>query len=178
MSRSRSIALVDVGGLMVRARPSAFAASLALWLVAITVGYVVLNLSPLEAFVGGTLVVVAHWFGEIIHQLGHALAARSTGHPMIGIRLWGLLSSSIYPRGEGKLPASVHIRRALGGPIMSLFITILAAAILLMARPVGGMFWGVALFFFLDNLLVFTLGSLLPLGFTDGSTLLEWWGKR
>jgi hypothetical protein len=33
-------------------------------------------------------------------------------------------------------------------------------------------------FFFLDNLLVFTIGSLLPLGFTDGSTLLAWWPRR
>ncbi len=29
----------------------------------------------------------------------------------------------------------------------------------------------------IDNLFIFTIGSLLPLGFTDGSTLLHWWGK-
>jgi hypothetical protein len=34
------------------------------------------------------------------------------------------------------------------------------------------------LFFFLDNLLVFTLGAFLPLGFTDGSTLLRYWPQR
>ncbi len=34
-----------------------------------------------------------------------------------------------------------------------------------------------ALFFFLDNLLVLTLGALLPLGFTDGSTILRWRAK-
>jgi hypothetical protein len=38
-------------------------------------------------------------------------------------------------------------------------------------------YWWVALFFFLDNLLVLTLGAFVPLGFTDGSTLLRWWGK-
>jgi hypothetical protein len=43
---------------------------------------------------------------------------------------------------------------------------------------VAGTLWLLATFFFLDNLLVLTLGSFLPLGFTDGSTLLEWWGKR
>jgi hypothetical protein len=36
----------------------------------------------------------------------------------------------------------------------------------------------VGTFFFLDNLLIFTLGVFVPLGFTDGSTLLRWWGKR
>jgi hypothetical protein len=36
----------------------------------------------------------------------------------------------------------------------------------------------VSAFFFLENLFVFTLAAFLPLGFTDGSTLLEWRGKR
>jgi hypothetical protein len=31
--------------------------------------------------------------------------------------------------------------------------------------------------FSLDNLFFFTLGALLPLGFTDGSTILRWMGK-
>jgi hypothetical protein len=34
-----------------------------------------------------------------------------------------------------------------------------------------------ALFAFWNNLLFFTLGALLPLGFTDGSTLLKYWGQ-
>ena len=28
------------------------------------------------------------------------------------------------------------------------------------------------------NLLVLGLGAFAPLGFTDGSTILTWWGKR
>jgi hypothetical protein len=35
----------------------------------------------------------------------------------------------------------------------------------------------VGLFIFLDNLLIYTLGAMLPLGFTDGSTILNWRGK-
>jgi hypothetical protein len=76
------------------------------------------------------------------------------------------------------LPANIHIRRALGGPVGSLLLTLLAAVIGLALRPLGGTPWLVGAFFFLDNLLVFTLGAFLPLGFTDGSTLLEWRGKR
>jgi len=41
-----------------------------------------------------------------------------------------------------------------------------------------GTLWWLALFFFLVNLFGFTLGSLLPLGFTDGSTLLHWWNRQ
>jgi hypothetical protein len=42
----------------------------------------------------------------------------------------------------------------------------------------GGVAFYVAAFFALDNLLVFTLGAFLPLGFTDGSTLLYWLPRR
>jgi hypothetical protein len=97
---------------------------------------------------------------------------------MIGIRLWWLLSASVYPSDEGSLSAAVHIQRALGGPVASLLLTVIAAMIALALRPLDGVYWWVALFFFLDNLLVFTLGAFVPLAFTDGSTLLYWWGKQ
>ena len=142
------------------------------------IGTLGLGVPPAVAIAAGLVSVLLHWGSDIVHQLGHAWAARTAGHPMAGIRLWGLLSASIYPSDEGSLPASVHIRRALGGAPASLLLTVIAAAVALALRPLGGVYWWVALFFFLDNLLVFTLGSLLPLGFTDGSTLLHWWGKR
>lgn len=99
---------------------------------------------------------------------------------MMGIRFgsFGLLAASQYPLDEPELPAVIHIRRALGGPIGSLIASLLAGGIALLLRNTGGVPWWVTLFFFLDNFVVFTLGSLLPLGFTDGSTLLVWWGKR
>ncbi len=31
--------------------------------------------------------------------------------------------------------------------------------------------------YILDNLLVFFLGSFLPLSFTDGGSIVKWWGK-
>lgn len=134
--------------------------------------------SPAAAILGGLFAVLLHWGSDIVHQLGHARAARVTGHPMIGIRLWGVLSASVYPSDEGSLPASVHVRRALGGAPASLLLAVIAAGIALALRPLGGVYWWVALYFFLDNLLVLGIGSLLPLGFTDGSTLLHWWGKQ
>src|SRR5690242_10193969 len=114
--------------------------------------------------------MLLHWLSDIVHHLGHAWAARRTGYPMVGVRLSGVLGSSIYPPDEPPLPAAVHIRRALGGPIASLLLTLVAAAIVLALRSSGGTVWWVALFFFLENLLVFTLQVFLPLGFNDGGT--------
>jgi hypothetical protein len=167
-----------LGGLSLSARPSAIAGSIGLWAVLTVVAAGLFSVPIGESIVAGLIAAALHWVSEITHQLGHARAARATGHPMIGIRLWGVLSTALYPADEGRLPAAVHIRRALGGPAMSLLVTLAAGAIALALRSVAGTLWLLATFFFLDNLLVLTLGSFLPLGFTDGSTLLEWWGKR
>jgi hypothetical protein len=174
----QSYDLGRVASLQLTAAPSAIVGSILLWVLLGGFAALGLGVSPVAAVMGGLVAVLLHWASDIVHQLGHARAARATGHPMIGIRLWWVLSASIYPRDEGSLPAAVHIRRALGGPVASLLLTVIAALIALALRPLGGVYWLVALFFFLDNLLVLTLGSFLPLGFTDGSTLLYWWGKR
>jgi hypothetical protein len=165
-----------LASLRLTAGPSAIVGSALLWVALGTIG-LWLGAPVGAAIGGGLLAVLLHWGSDIVHQLGHARAARATGHPMIGIRLWWLLTASVYPRDEGPLPAAVHIRRALGGPIASLLLTLLAGAVALALRSAGGVPLWLALFVFLDNLLVLTLGALLPLGFTDGSTLLRWWGK-
>jgi hypothetical protein len=175
---ARLYELGRLAGLRLTAGPSAVVGSAVLWALLSGVAAGALGVPPVAAIAGGLVAVLLHWGSDIVHQLGHAWVARVSGHPMIGIRLWWLLSASIYPRDEGPLPAAVHIRRALGGPVASLLLTVIAAVIALAFRPVGGVYWWVALFFFLDNLLVLTLGAFVPLGFTDGSTLLHWWDKQ
>lgn len=131
-----------------------------------------------RALAGGLALTGLHWFSEVWHNVGHATAARQTGHPMEGIRLGylGVLGTAIYPEDEPELPAHVHLRRAAGGPIGSAVLTGIAGVLSLLT---AGMRVGwVPVVFFLDNLLVFTLGALLPLGFTDGSTIYRWMGKR
>lgn len=97
---------------------------------------------------------------------------------MLGVRFWTIFGASIYPPDEPELPAEVHIQRALGGPISSAIMTMVVGLLAFFSREAGGVIWYVFVFDWLDNLLVFTLGSFLPLGFTDGSTLLRWWPKR
>jgi hypothetical protein len=172
--------LGKAAGLSLSADPPAIVGSVLLFVLLSSVAIFILNLPVGVAVVGSLLAVLLHWVSDIVHHLGHAWAARRTGFPMIGIRLgkWGLLGTSLYPPDEQTLPAIIHIRRALGGPTMSLLLSIAAAVTALLLRTLGAALWWVGVFFFLDNLFVFTLGALLPLGFTDGSTLVKWWGKR
>ncbi len=172
------IKLGKPAGLNLSMMPSVIISVILLWLVLSGIGVWLIGLPAGKALIGGLAAVALHWLSGFVHQLGHAWAARRSGHPMVGVRLWGLLGASVYPPDEPALPASVHIRRALGGPQFSLLLSLVAGAILLALNPTSHQTsWWVALFFFLDNLLVFTLGALMPLGFTDGSTLLEWRNK-
>ncbi len=171
------IKLGHVAHLSLSAKPSALIAFILLWAFLSGVGVTFLRIPLPQAIIAGLVAALLHWCSETVHQLGHAWAARRTGYPMIGIRFWGLLSTSLYPPDEPALPAAIHIRRALGGLPASLSLALVAAALALALRPAGGPAWWVAVFFFLENLLVFGLGALLPLGFTDGSTLLQWRGK-
>jgi hypothetical protein len=172
--------LGKVADLSLSAEPLAIVGSIVLLVLLSGVAIGVLHLPVGQAIAGSLLAVLLHWVSDIVHHMCHAWAARRTGYPMIGIRLgmFAFLGSSLYPPDEPALPAAIHIRRALGGPIGSLLLTLAAAVTALVLLPVGGVLFWVALFFFLDNLGVFVIGSLTPMGFNDGSTLLHWWGKR
>jgi hypothetical protein len=176
----KTIRIGRLGDLELSAAPSAMLGSLLLWLTLSGIAMVWLHFAISEAMFAALVAVVLHWLVDTLHQLGHARAARQTGHPMIGVRYWGVLSTSIYPSDEPALPADVHIHRALGGPLMSSNVVIVSALVLLLLRisRAAGTLWWLGLFFLFDNLLVFTLGALLPLGFTDGSTLLHWRNKE
>jgi len=169
-----------IAGLSLVAMPSFFVGTFLLWLALSVIGIWNLKLPLLEAIATGFMATLLYWVTAVVHQLGHAMAARRTGYPMSGIRLGKLLvlATSLYPEDEAPLPATIHIRRALGGPIGSFLFTILSGFVAYLLYPVGGVIEWLAEFVYLTSLVIFTLGAILPLGFTDGSTLLEWWGKH
>lgn len=173
---TNEIKLGKIAGLSLSALPSAILGSILLWVVLGAAAFL-LDASLGGAILGGFIGMSLHWFSELVHHLGHAHAARKAGYPMSGVRLWLVLSTSLYPPDEPELSADVHRQRAWGGPTVSFLLTIVAGVIALALGPLGGLTWWLAVFLFLDNLLVFTLGALMPLGFTDGSTLLEWRSK-
>jgi hypothetical protein len=173
--------LGKAGGLDLSAAPSAVVCAALMAVGLSAAGVFLLRLPVLEAVIGGLAATYLHYDSELFHQMGHARAARKVGYPMTGLRYWAIFSASVYPPDEPELPAEVHIRRALGGPLYSAIMTAFAGVPLYLMNVLGlasGVVWYVFLFFALDNLLFFTLGSFLPLGFTDGSTLLYWWPKR
>lgn len=167
-----------IRGFSFRVQQSALVGTVLLCSVLSWAAWGLLQLSPGEALQFGLLATMAHWALDVIHQFGHAWAAQRTGYPMIGLRFWWVLSTSLYPGDEPELPDRVHVQRALGGPTVSFAVLILAAIWTWWIWPPHGVAGWLAVFVLLDNLLTFTLGVFLPLGFTDGSTLLRLWKRR
>ena len=153
----------------------------ALWALLSLMGAAALRLPTLDAFLGGLLGAMVNYASEVWHHLGHAWAARRTGHPMIGARfgyLLGLAAQSLYPPDEGELPASVHLRRAMGGPLANLLVALIALPLTLALQPTGGLAYALALWLFLENLVIYTLQALVPLGFNDGQALWKYLLRR
>ena len=155
-------------------KPTALVALGLLWIAATFTSSRFVSNNMLLAVVTGLVISFLHWTALFAHHFGHALAAKGTGYPMVSIRLWWWLATSLYPPDEPVLPATVHIRRALGGPLAS-FAFFAAASLVawaLLSQGSGG--WFLAAYAALDSLLIFGIGSLIPLGFNDGSTLIRW----
>ena len=174
---NRTYTLGKVLGLKVTADTSAFVAGFVFWAILAVIGKEFFALTGPDVVVGGGLLVLLHYVSGFVHQFGHAIAAAQTGHEMTGVHFWLLLTRSIYPANEPRLPAKVHIQRAKGGPIASTILAGILGVLSLLLIPVGGLVLEMVVFLFLDNLLLFTLGAFLPLSFTDGGTFKEWRDK-
>lgn len=175
---AKNYKLGKLGNLDIRARPSSLIAFVIIFLLLGLVAYFIIPLHVSSALAVAFIAAIMHFGSELWHNLGHAIAARSTGYPMMGILFIGPLALSRYPKDEVDLPAKIHIKRALGGPISSIVLTMIAGALAGTLRSAFGTAWWVLIFLFFDNLLVFSLGALLPLGFTDGSTILYWFKEN
>ena len=171
-----------VMGLEVSARTAAIPGFVGLWAMLAVAARFGLGFGWGQAVGGGALGTLAHFLGEFLHQVGHATAARRTGYPMRGMRfgMLGVLALSQYPEDEpNDLPARVHIQRALGGPLFSLGLGVIVGLVTGFAfGPPLGLPEAVLFFFAAENLLVYCIGALLPLGFTDGSTILRYRRER
>lgn len=160
-------------GLHITADRTALPCTLLIWVGLSLAAGLLFRLSLADALIAGLAATLVHWFSALWHDAGHIIAARLTGHPMQGLRLWTVFAINQYPADEGELPAKVHVRRALGGPIASLILTFIFAGLLFVVSQ-SSAWWWLVLFGFLENALVMTSQVIVPAGFNDGATLRRW----
>jgi hypothetical protein len=167
----KSIRLGKLFGLPTEIRPVAFLGTLLLW-IGLSAAFYGIKIPLGETLLLGLVATLLHWTSGLLHHLGHFFASRTTGYPMSGLQLgmFGILARDLYPADEPELPPATHIRRALGGPIVSGLLTVIL--FLLLPLWPGNWHW-LGLFILLDNLLVYALQVFLPLSFNDGGSILK-----
>lgn len=164
-------------GLELRAGGDTLAGSVALWGLLSGAAARWLGVPPIRAAAIGLGALGGHWGSVLWHHLGHAAAASGTGFPMRGIRFKAVFGTSLYPADEEVISATVHRRRALGGPFASLALAAVAGIAALALRRRGGLPLRFAQLLCLYNFFGLTLAAFLPLDFTDGGTLLRLRGQ-
>jgi Zn-dependent protease len=184
----RTYVIGPVLGLRTTLEPLFWPSYMALALLAALLAHGLVHLTFWPALLAGLLSALLFLVCEWLHQFGHALMARSVGHPMLGIRFFNLFSGSQYPADEPPLPPATHVRRALGGFWVNLLIGLLLLPVASRLWPQGreilppaiSVVGWLAGFGLVTNVLVLGLGALVPLnlpggGPTDGATLLKFW---
>lgn len=171
------IRLCRIGGIVLTAAPSAVIASLLSWAGLAAAAHWLLGFGLAESLAGAAMALAIHWAVILVHHAGHAYAAAQVGYPIVGLRLWGVLGADQYPPGEPDLPGGIHVRRALGGPAASFTLVVLLSLLALSSRAAGELPQWLLVWAWLDSTML-AVGGLLPLGFTDGDTLLYWWRRR
>lgn len=167
----KSIQLGKLFGLQIDLLPVTFLATFLLW-VGLSIASYGIGIPLAESILIGLIATLLHWTSVLLHHLGHFIAARRTGYPMSGLQfgMFGILARDLYPADEPELLPAIHIRRALGGPIVSGLLSIVF--FLLLPLWSGNWYW-LSLFILLENLFLFTLQVFVPLSFNDGGTILK-----
>lgn len=164
--------------------PSALLGSVFLIVVVTIAALFLTELTLPTAILGAVIATLIHWVGEVIHMYGHFVAAKQTGYPSTGVKLWAVIGIIRYPRDEPELAPNIHIRRALGGPIINAIVLVICIilAVLFWSNPgLPRFLLGFAVF---SNIL-FSVGALFPPIYiesqnlaTDGGTIMYWMRKK
>jgi hypothetical protein len=120
--------------------------------------------------VAGIMAGVAIILTTALHEIGHILSARWVGAPVDELCIAAVRPLTLY---EDKHEPSrrVHLGRALGGPVINLFLALLAGAVWQMIASDLPQPYVTGLgAFFLANLL-YGLGAFMPLPSVDGEVI-------
>lgn len=123
------------------------------------------DISLVEVLLVSLAAASFHFFAQLIHMIGHALAAWATGYPMSGMWFMYVFAMSLYPPNEPTLPARTHIQRSLGG--VAAFGLLLLIVVMLWSDACRVEPWSIRYltsYMLLDVALLFTVSAVISDG--------------
>jgi hypothetical protein len=109
-------------------------------------------------------------FADVGHAMAHIVSARVAGAPMDEIVVSSGMPRTLYH--DNNVPPRVHRLRALGGPVFSA-LGLLTSVLLRALTPQGSAMREISDASCLGHGFIL-LGSLVPLPFVDGGSLVKW----
>ena len=104
----------------------------------------------------------------LVHALGHILGGKLVRSPMDELLLTATRGVNIYHGDQGSIPGSVHMGRAMGGPILNLLIY----GVMLQLLPNGGVGFRTDLLAAIASTSLFMgVGGFAPLPSVDGEVI-------
>lgn len=126
------------------------------------------NAGSLTFWIAALISVVAIDVTTLLHAFGHIFGGKFVKSPMDELLLTATRGVNIYPGEQSRLPSSIHLGRALGGPIFNLLLGV-PLLLQLPSIPQGG--WYDLILVLASTNLFFGLGALLPLPSVDGQVI-------
>lgn len=150
----------------VTAEPSALLTPLSM----IGLGWISSTRSWLDRLSRGGWLLLAYALTDLLHFIGHILSARYASAPMDRIHLAAPLPRTVYL--DNAVTPQAHRLRSLGGPVANTLAGVLFFGLGFLAPPRSAVRSGLVLLGWFNSLLA--VGSLFPLPFIDGGTILKW----
>jgi Zn-dependent protease len=114
------------------------------------------------------LFTIAVEITTVLHAFGHILSGKLVHSPMDELLITAMRDVNLYHGDQSRIPARIHLARALGGPIFNLFVAGLCSVLATVVVP-G--FWLNLVISLVSTNLFFGLGGLLPLPSVDGEVI-------
>jgi Zn-dependent protease len=126
------------------------------------------RLSLTDRLYQALLFTIAVEITTVLHAFGHILSGKLVHSAMDELLITATRDVNLYHGDQSLVPSQVHLVRALGGPLLNLFV---AGVCAVLAALITADFWSALVASLISTNLFFGLGGLLPLPSVDGEVI-------
>ena len=164
----RHISLGDLGGIRISITPVTWLGPFLFFGLGLALNALGPEMSLRESLYQAWVFMLAVEITTLLHATGHILGGKLVQSPMDELLITATRGVNIYRGDQDKIPSSVHLGRALGGPLLNLAV----AGVLYLLLPILNIRFAVGLLESLASTnLFFGAGSFLPLPSVDGQVI-------